>query len=734
MTVQGAIEQVPMHPLLRMAVQNDRADLVAIHAARGASLDRRDSEGRTALVLAVLKGAERACAALLDAGADPSLPDAEDRDPLSIALELRHHRIAALLRERLGPSGTPIDTPVSMHVTGDQEDAASIPGFVEFSPLEPAPPEALIIRGVEEAPPEPFIIGDETDLDISGWEEEPDIPPPPENRDLIDAAAAVQDRISSHVVVDLDEDWSDVLIDLPEIEEVRVRQRIRDDIDERQIARLLRAGADLGWVNPGWVLAVAPEAEGAVGEADETYLANLLTTLGDMGVLVDAESPLQEIELDDVLSAFDEDEEDGVSPAGAEIDFLRLLDSSSSDPLTRYVADLGTYKPLSTDHEAELGRRIRAGGREGIRAVALSPAALGTLLDAANRVRSGELALHQVVAIPAPDDDSQADDDIDDDAYRTDLSFDTSEQQAARLEAFLGGIESLRREAGRTTGNTPEDFHRFTEAASDILESLDLSIDFIRKLHEAVRADPKAFEGRRRLEAAQRDADEARDEMIKANLRLVMWVARRYAGWSFTDAIQEGNAGLLKAVEKFDPSFANKFSTYAVWWIRQSITRAIADTARTIRVPVHMVERLNKVRKAVEALHVPDQHEPPVEAMAEHAALSPHEVRKALRVPDEPCALDDVRDVIDLTTPDPEDAAVASSLKRTIHGMLSELNWRERTVICMRFGIGQHDEHTLEEVGRVFDVTRERIRQIERTALERLAHPGRRKPLEIFLR
>ena len=403
---------------------------------------------------------------------------------------------------------------------------------------------------------------------------------------------------------------------------------------------------------------------------------------------LDVDSILAEVEnaeanSDELGLGVDEEEEAEENPA----DLKAAMDELLDDPVKNYLKQIGQIPLLSAEQEVELSRRIHAG------------AEAAHILQA-DRIKYG-----------APE-------------YikKNSARFSFEEDENSRSYN-----EDLDDEGGEKSTEDAEE-----KAAEE-------------KAEEEIENGPLTEERRQELLKTRRDGLNARRSLSEANLRLVVSIAKKHVGHNlaFLDLIQEGNIGLIKAAEKFDCDRGFRFSTYATWWIRQAITRAIADQARTIRIPVHMVETINKVKKVSSQLLHEYGHDPSAEEIAERLEMPVDKVREIMRVAQEPVSLETpigeeedshLGDFIpDDDAPVPAEAASQTLLKEQLADVLKTLTPREEKVLRLRFGLEDGRPRTLEEVGKEFNVTRERIRQIEAKALRKLRHPSRSKKLKDFL-
>lgn len=681
---------------------------VQIHIERGDDLNARDANGMTPLMLSALRNKPAICKLLLDAGADPRLFDAAGKTALEVAVAADSAATAAILTEVLEAVPLRAESP-SPHISAEPS----------------LKPDLLVALSGNE-------FGD-VEFDLSGWAADEEVIRPDADLTIVKSAGEVQTTITAHESIDSSIDWNDIDAYLPD---VALPLASAGDSDGRALLRclLLRAIRE-GSVPSLVVQDHTCNEDGSVNLRAESLLKMIINDLGaeveECGEFFDAHRCFEGF-IDPVET---HDEETVLDEALAAIDRVA---SPRHEPLQIYQREFQYLHLLSAEEEVHLAKDMEAAIDSALDALAEWPEGLARLLGAGSEVMAGSRPLSsiwidgaegEVQPVVAETSDINAvmienpDEPLDKDGEPV---ITTIEVGALTFEYSLKKLASL---VGADAARKAP-VHEIRQA----LSSLQLNRRFLLEMANLAQTSASGSAFLYAISWLRR----SRDRMTTANLKLAFFHAKKYlyCGEPLDDLAQEGNIGLLKAVDRFDWRRGFRFSTYATWWIRQQIGRFIADKARTIRIPVHMLEVIQRMERATQEFESANGREPTAYELAERLEITPQKLSLLQRAAHNVSSIhdlnaDDLFGVEVKSSVEFEDIVNGNQLRRAVDSFISSLSTtdrKEELVLRMRFGIGIKDAHTLEEIGERFGVTRERIRQIEAKAIKKIRHPSRLEP------
>jgi RNA polymerase primary sigma factor len=729
-------KQLNLNPLFRIAVLHNSLPAVKLHLEKGSNLNIQDQSGRTLLMLAASKGFYDICKMLIDSGADPYIKDNEGNNASEIAIKNGYTAISTYIERNISTiSSTYSD--IQLQISFELSDQNSL------------------------------------DDNLSIWEEDIDLPPPPQDNDCLRIVSEVQKSISYHIPIDNDDDWTDVDFELPEFHKKYSNKDKFNNQLRSSIYSIISFINTNGFISFDTIIKISSEFDlfsalednllehmRSISKSDNkikpkltsydqlleiSFMSNgkdseflriFLSILKDIGLIFDNNLDFYFISNQ---NEFNIDELDSVIE---EAYFLLNQQLNQSDnTLYLYMKSMSKIILLTRQDEITIGQEIENARNEINQAILKSSFAINEFYEVLYAIEKGNILISYLIN---KESFSNFDNNIIDD------NFDNKEQELENSSSNeVNSINEitlvqLHEKIIFFVQNTPCPSTEYDEFIIEFLNNFDLSQVFINSLISKMTSNHIDMDSVAVISSSLSRIINAKSRMIESNLKLVYSIAIKYtfSELAISDLIQEGNIGLIKAVEKFNYRLGYKFSTYATWWIKQSITRAIADQERLIRVPVHMVELVNKVNRIRRDLELKSGLIASNTDIAFNSQITEDQLKKVINATfeilyfelhHEQTDPDLINSLIDLSF-NPEEILMQDSTRKLLEMVLDTLTLKEAKIIRLRFGFNtNNEEYTLEQIGKLFDVTRERIRQMESKALSQLRLSSRKdKLMEVY--
>ncbi|MBA4110883.1 MAG: hypothetical protein C0487_14960 [Leptothrix sp. (in: Bacteria)] len=738
-----------LNRFLRMAVVAGVESAVQVHIDRGDDLNARDDKGLTPLMLSAARNKAAVCRLLVHGGADAALLDPSGKTALDIARAAGAYEVVAVIEAASSPAelandGVDLGGFITTLLGERSVEAGNEPSASRLDSDVAQPPNlnhSGSVRDVADVSSPAIEWAFDLDeggaaFDLTGWEAEDDQPPPESDPTLSAAAFDVQRAISRHQPIDTSIDWDDFDAYLPERASPLPRP---EDVDVREQLRLvlLRAIRE-GSVPDSLIEDLSFDGDGVPSEEAGALLRMVINDLGaETDERFEYASAHENFEVF-VSPVENSDEEVAVADT---LEFMDDLAARRNEPMRIYQREYQREPLLTGDAEVALGQAMEQGVERALDSLASWPSGIAAVLDSVRMVMSGAKPLRWISVgqrVEPHDIDPNSDEKFGAEPVLLSEDLKEEDEHGAQSDAnefidesseFFAQAEQLSVLAVSSSQHSPE-----WRACRGAIGSLGLTRGFLLELADA----GISGEQQPALAFAQAMSSyrRSRDRMTVSNLKLVFSIAKKYlfSGLLLDDLVQEGNIGLIKAVDRYDWRRGFKFSTYATWWIRQQVGRHLADKSKTIRLPVHVYEKVQRIAQAGHAFEMSAGRAPTIDELAARVDMPAHKVAGLNRLAQEPLPIDDEPDVDariavgardEFIARDPMDIVSDLQLINSVDRLLGTLKSKDERILRLRFGIGVPDSMTLEEIGSRLNVTRERIRQLEAAAIRHLKHPGR---------